>query len=165
MVASSAPLTIEDFMDVVFGAYIYNNKKQSERWKKLRTIVQWTPFFQTYKKQRYPWVQLAGHQGNFKAGLDQGTILKKLSPQEERCFQLSARCFVHVDIECVPPYSIWKDFAVNRNLVLAFNSGSTTVLDFGPGNDLDSNPDSTLDHNSSRGSASRLYSLFCFQFQ
>nr|CAD7201153.1 unnamed protein product [Timema douglasi] len=32
-------------------------------WRKLRNIVQWTPFFQTYKKQRYPWVQLAGHQG------------------------------------------------------------------------------------------------------
>ncbi|XP_061718226.1 inositol-trisphosphate 3-kinase A isoform X1 [Cydia pomonella] len=63
-------------------------KKQSERWRKLRNIVQWTPFFQTYKKQRYPWVQLAGHQGNFKAGPDQGTILKKLCPQEERCFQL-----------------------------------------------------------------------------
>ncbi|XP_061718228.1 inositol-trisphosphate 3-kinase B isoform X3 [Cydia pomonella] len=63
-------------------------KRQSERWRKLRNIVQWTPFFQTYKKQRYPWVQLAGHQGNFKAGPDQGTILKKLCPQEERCFQL-----------------------------------------------------------------------------
>ncbi|CAH4034573.1 unnamed protein product [Pieris brassicae] len=62
--------------------------KQSERWRKLRNIVQWTPFFQTYKKQRYPWIQLAGHQGNFKAGPDQGTILKKLSPQEERCFKL-----------------------------------------------------------------------------
>lgn len=63
-------------------------RKQSERWRKLRNIVQWTPFFQTYKKQRYPWIQLAGHQGNFKAGPDQGTILKKLCPQEERCFQL-----------------------------------------------------------------------------
>ncbi|XP_075977411.1 inositol 1,4,5-triphosphate kinase 2 isoform X3 [Anticarsia gemmatalis] len=62
-------------------------KKQSERWRKLRNIVQWTPFFQTYKKQRYPWIQLAGHQGNFKAGPDQGTILKKLCPQEEKCFQ------------------------------------------------------------------------------
>ncbi|XP_014370010.2 inositol-trisphosphate 3-kinase A isoform X1 [Papilio machaon] len=62
--------------------------KQSERWRKLRNIVQWTPFFQTYKKQRYPWIQLAGHQGNFKAGPDQGTILKKLCPQEERCFKL-----------------------------------------------------------------------------
>lgn len=62
--------------------------KQSERWRKLRNIVQWTPFFQTYKKQRYPWIQLAGHQGNFKAGPDQGTILKKLCPQEEKCFKI-----------------------------------------------------------------------------
>lgn len=57
-------------------------------WRKLRNIVQWTPFFQTYKKQRYPWVQLAGHQGNFKAGPEQGTILKKLCPKEELCFQV-----------------------------------------------------------------------------
>ncbi|KDR18794.1 hypothetical protein L798_06475, partial [Zootermopsis nevadensis] len=57
-------------------------------WRKLRNIVQWTPFFQTYKKQRYPWVQLAGHQGNFKAGPEQGTILKKLCPKEELCFQI-----------------------------------------------------------------------------
>ncbi|RZC34346.1 inositol-trisphosphate 3-kinase A-like, partial [Asbolus verrucosus] len=57
-------------------------------WRKLRNIVQWTPFFQTYKKQRYPWVQLAGHQGNFKAGPDQGTILKKLCVKEEKCFKI-----------------------------------------------------------------------------
>ncbi|KAJ9592957.1 hypothetical protein L9F63_015381, partial [Diploptera punctata] len=60
----------------------------SSGWRKLRNIVQWTPFFQTYKKQRYPWVQLAGHQGNFKAGPEQGTILKKLCPKEELCFQV-----------------------------------------------------------------------------
>lgn len=57
-------------------------------WRKLRNIVQWTPFFQTYKKQRYPWVQLAGHQGNFKAGPDQGTVLKKLCTKEEKCFKV-----------------------------------------------------------------------------
>ncbi|XP_066595893.1 uncharacterized protein [Prorops nasuta] len=57
-------------------------------WRKLRNIVHWTPFFQTYKKQRYPWVQLAGHQGNFRAGPTPGTILKKLCPQEEACFKL-----------------------------------------------------------------------------
>ncbi|XP_011504863.1 PREDICTED: inositol-trisphosphate 3-kinase B [Ceratosolen solmsi marchali] len=60
----------------------------SSGWRKLRNIVHWTPFFQTYKKQRYPWVQLAGHQGNFRAGPMPGTILKKLCPQEEACFQL-----------------------------------------------------------------------------
>ncbi|GLV35554.1 Inositol 145-triphosphate kinase 2 [Carabus blaptoides fortunei] len=65
---------------------VYGNKPSG--WRKLRNIVQWTPFFQTYKKQRYPWVQLAGHQGNFKAGPDQGTILKKLCPKEELCFQV-----------------------------------------------------------------------------
>lgn len=58
-------------------------------WRKLRNIVQWTPFFQTYKnKQKYPWVQLAGHQGNFKAGSEPGTVLKKLSPKEETSFNL-----------------------------------------------------------------------------
>lgn len=63
-------------------------KKSTIGWRKLRNIVQWTPFFQTYKnKQRYPWVQLAGHQGNFKAGLDAGTVLKKLTPKEEICFK------------------------------------------------------------------------------
>ncbi|XP_034938877.1 inositol-trisphosphate 3-kinase B [Chelonus insularis] len=63
-------------------------RPQSSGWRKLRNIVQWTPFFQTYKKQRYPWVQLAGHQGNFRAGPTPGTILKKLCPQEEACFRL-----------------------------------------------------------------------------
>ncbi|XP_043480829.1 inositol-trisphosphate 3-kinase B isoform X2 [Leptopilina heterotoma] len=57
-------------------------------WRKLRNIVHWTPFFQTYRKQKYPWVQLTGHQGNFKAGPTPGTILKKLCPQEEACFRL-----------------------------------------------------------------------------
>ncbi|VVD00094.1 unnamed protein product [Leptidea sinapis] len=85
-------VNIQDFMDVVYCAYVFHGTKQSERWRKLRNIVQWTPFFQTYKKQRYPWIQLAGHQGNFKAGPDQGTILKKLSPQEERCFQYIYNC-------------------------------------------------------------------------
>ncbi|XP_018560881.1 uncharacterized protein LOC108903259 isoform X2 [Anoplophora glabripennis] len=65
-----------------------NRNKEPSGWRKLRNIVQWTPFFQTYKKQRYPWVQLAGHQGNFKAGPDQGTILKKLCAKEEKCFKI-----------------------------------------------------------------------------
>lgn len=57
-------------------------------WRKLRNIVQWTPFIQTYKnKQRFPWVQLGGHQGNFKAGFDPGTVLKKYCTNEEHCFK------------------------------------------------------------------------------
>lgn len=61
-------------------------KKQSN-WRKVRNIVQWTPFIQTYKKHKYPWVQLAGHQGNFRAGYKQGTILKKLCPAEEKALE------------------------------------------------------------------------------
>ena len=32
------------------------------------------------------WVKIAGHSGNFKAGRSQGTVLKKLCPQEENCY-------------------------------------------------------------------------------
>jgi 1D-myo-inositol-triphosphate 3-kinase len=32
-------------------------------------------------------VQLAGHQGNFKAGLEPGIVLKKHTPKEEICFK------------------------------------------------------------------------------
>ncbi|XP_065366002.1 inositol-trisphosphate 3-kinase A-like isoform X3 [Calliphora vicina] len=67
---------------------IYVEDSKPSGWRKIRNIVQWTPFFQTYKKQRYPWVQLAGHQGNFKAGPEQGTVLKKLCPKEEDCFHI-----------------------------------------------------------------------------
>ena len=49
-------------------------------------MVQWTPFIQTFKNRKYQWVQLAGHSGNFKAGRNQGTVLKKLCPQEEKCY-------------------------------------------------------------------------------
>ncbi|XP_063839899.1 LOW QUALITY PROTEIN: inositol-trisphosphate 3-kinase A-like [Scylla paramamosain] len=61
--------------------------KKPSNWRKVRNIVQWTPFIQTYKKHKYPWVQLAGHQGNFRAGLKQGTILKKLCPPEEKALE------------------------------------------------------------------------------
>ena len=49
-------------------------------------MVQWTPFIQEFKNRKYQWVQLAGHSGNFKAGRSQGTVLKKLCPQEEHCY-------------------------------------------------------------------------------
>ncbi|XP_041092295.1 inositol-trisphosphate 3-kinase Cb [Polyodon spathula] len=47
----------------------------NKSWRKLKTMVHWSPFVVSFKK-RYPWVQLAGHAGNFKAG-DFGKILKK----------------------------------------------------------------------------------------
>jgi 1D-myo-inositol-triphosphate 3-kinase len=85
--ASSDDLSSEWESDVPDIPKVHQLPKPSG-WRKLRNIVQWTPFFQTYKKQRYPWVQLAGHQGNFKAGPDQGTILKKLCVKEEKCFKV-----------------------------------------------------------------------------
>ena len=56
-------------------------------WRKVKNVVQWTPFIQTFQKRHYPWVQLAGHSGNFRAGHTQGTVLKKLCNQEEEVYQ------------------------------------------------------------------------------
>ena len=36
---------------------------QQSSWKKIRNIVRWTPFIQEFKRRKYPWIQLAGHQG------------------------------------------------------------------------------------------------------
>ncbi|XP_023328902.1 uncharacterized protein LOC111701723 [Eurytemora carolleeae] len=62
-------------------------KTKSSRWKKLSNMVKWTPFIQTYRKRKYPWVQLAGHSGSFIRG-SQGTVLKKCGEQEEQCYRL-----------------------------------------------------------------------------
>ena len=56
-------------------------------WRKVKNVVQWTPFIQTFKARHYPWVQLAGHSGNFKPGQTQGTVLKKLCHQEEEIYK------------------------------------------------------------------------------
>lgn len=40
---------------------------QGSRWKQVRNVVHWSPFVQTYKKQKYPWIQLSGHQGKHRA--------------------------------------------------------------------------------------------------
>ncbi|XP_067831253.1 inositol-trisphosphate 3-kinase C-like [Heptranchias perlo] len=57
----------------------------NKSWKKLKTMVHWSPFVVSFKK-RYPWVQLAGHAGNFKAG-DYGKILKKYCECEQQCLE------------------------------------------------------------------------------
>ena len=36
---------------------------QRSSWRKIRNMVHWSPFVQSFKKHHYPWVQLAGHQG------------------------------------------------------------------------------------------------------
>ncbi|XP_029642384.1 inositol-trisphosphate 3-kinase A-like isoform X2 [Octopus sinensis] len=56
-------------------------------WKKIRSAVTWSPFLQQLKKRKYPWVQLAGHQGCFQAG-EHGTILKKLNTNEQKCYEV-----------------------------------------------------------------------------
>ncbi|XP_033733627.1 uncharacterized protein LOC117322792 [Pecten maximus] len=68
----------EDMTTVKHKSY----KRQSS-WRKIRNIVHWSPFIQQFKKHRYPWIQLAGHQGNFQAG-EPGGVLKKFDPHEEK---------------------------------------------------------------------------------
>ncbi|OWF54515.1 Inositol-trisphosphate 3-kinase B [Mizuhopecten yessoensis] len=58
-------------------------KPKQSSWRKIRNIVHWSPFIQQFKKHRYPWIQLAGHQGNFQAG-EPGGVLKKFDPHEEK---------------------------------------------------------------------------------
>nr|XP_061798029.1 inositol-trisphosphate 3-kinase A-like [Nerophis lumbriciformis] len=58
--------------------------EQHKPWWKLKTMVQWP--FSAIQKRKVNWVQLAGHQGNFKAA-DEGSILKKFSDNEVQCFE------------------------------------------------------------------------------
>ncbi|XP_061166291.1 inositol-trisphosphate 3-kinase B-like isoform X1 [Saccostrea echinata] len=60
-------------------------KPKQSSWKKIRNIVHWSPFIQQFKKHRYPWIQLAGHQGNFQAG-EPGAVLKKYDSREQKAF-------------------------------------------------------------------------------
>lgn len=57
----------------------------NKSWHKLKTMVHWSPFVVSFKK-RYPWVQLAGHAGNFQAG-DYGRLLKRYCECEQQCLQ------------------------------------------------------------------------------
>ncbi|KAM8902823.1 inositol-trisphosphate 3-kinase Cb isoform 1-T2 [Spinachia spinachia] len=57
----------------------------NKSWQKLKTMVHWSPFVVSFKK-RYPWVQLAGHAGNFQAG-EYGRLLKRFCEREQQCLQ------------------------------------------------------------------------------
>ncbi|KAG7480037.1 inositol-trisphosphate 3-kinase C [Solea senegalensis] len=57
----------------------------NKSWQKLKTMVHWSPFIVSFKK-RYPWVQLAGHAGNFQAG-ENGRLLKRYCECEQQCLQ------------------------------------------------------------------------------
>ncbi|TSK38356.1 Inositol-trisphosphate 3-kinase C [Bagarius yarrelli] len=54
-------------------------------WRKFKSMMHITPFMVSYKKH-YPWVQLAGHAGNFQAG-EYGRLLKKYCACEQQCLQ------------------------------------------------------------------------------
>jgi 1D-myo-inositol-triphosphate 3-kinase len=64
-----------------------NVTKKKKKWAVLRKAVTWSPFVQVYRK-KYPWVQLAGHQGNFSPGEENGTIIKKSSCDEAKALSL-----------------------------------------------------------------------------
>ncbi|KAL1416591.1 hypothetical protein MTO96_027810 [Rhipicephalus appendiculatus] len=66
--------------------HVRRHSSSPSGWRKVRNVVHWSPFVQTYRKYKYPWIQLAGHQGNFRSGT-QGTILKKLCGKEESCLK------------------------------------------------------------------------------
>ncbi|XP_043119996.1 inositol-trisphosphate 3-kinase Cb [Puntigrus tetrazona] len=57
----------------------------AKSWRKLKTMVHCSPFVVSFKK-RYPWVQLAGHAGNFQAG-EYGKLLKKYCECEQQCLE------------------------------------------------------------------------------
>ncbi|XP_023221640.1 inositol-trisphosphate 3-kinase B-like [Centruroides sculpturatus] len=61
-------LSLEDSQSDISDSSLSNGNygRRSSAWRKVRNIVHWSPFIQTYRKQKYPWVQLAGHQGKKK---------------------------------------------------------------------------------------------------
>ncbi|KAI7799984.1 inositol-trisphosphate 3-kinase B [Triplophysa rosa] len=65
------------------SAFLQTQQKAHKSWKKIKNMVQWSPFLMSFKK-KYPWIQLAGHAGNFKAGAN-GRILKKHCACEQQC--------------------------------------------------------------------------------
>ncbi|TMS12399.1 Inositol-trisphosphate 3-kinase B [Larimichthys crocea] len=70
-------------------ALISSKQKAHKSWKKIKNMVHWSPFVMSFKK-KYPWIQLAGHAGSFKAGAN-GRILKKHCDCEQRCLSLLMR--------------------------------------------------------------------------
>ncbi|KAM9703696.1 inositol-trisphosphate 3-kinase A isoform 2-T2 [Menidia menidia] len=76
--------------DTEKGEHLLNplrsQQKAQKSWKKIKNMVHWSPFVMSFKK-KYPWIQLAGHAGSFKAGAN-GRILKKHCDCEQRCLSL-----------------------------------------------------------------------------
>ncbi|KAJ8355809.1 hypothetical protein SKAU_G00186030 [Synaphobranchus kaupii] len=72
-----------DHKDGLSPALLETQQKAHKSWKKIKNMVHWSPFVMSFKK-KYPWIQLAGHAGSFKAGAN-GRILKKHCECEQRC--------------------------------------------------------------------------------
>ncbi|XP_062267392.1 inositol-trisphosphate 3-kinase B isoform X2 [Platichthys flesus] len=70
-------------------AVLSSQQRAHKSWKKIKNMVHWSPFVMSFKK-KYPWIQLAGHAGSFKAGAN-GRILKKHCECEQRCLSLLMR--------------------------------------------------------------------------
>ncbi|KAM9840038.1 inositol-trisphosphate 3-kinase A [Aulostomus maculatus] len=70
-------------------ALLSSQQRAHKSWKKIKNMVHWSPFVMSFKK-KYPWIQLAGHAGSFKAGAN-GRILKKHCECEQRCLSLLMR--------------------------------------------------------------------------
>ncbi|KAM3860988.1 inositol-trisphosphate 3-kinase A-like [Diretmus argenteus] len=68
---------------------LLSQQKAHKSWRKIKNMVHWSPFVMSFKK-KYPWIQLAGHAGSFKAGAN-GRILKKHCECEQRCLSLLMR--------------------------------------------------------------------------
>ncbi|KAK2531943.1 Itpkb [Columba guinea] len=67
----------------VGGGLLLFVSEESKSWRKIKNMVHWSPFVMSFKK-KYPWIQLAGHAGSFKAAAN-GRILKKHCESEQRC--------------------------------------------------------------------------------
>uniref|UniRef100_F6UPL7 Kinase n=1 Tax=Ornithorhynchus anatinus TaxID=9258 RepID=F6UPL7_ORNAN len=82
---SSASSFDESEDDLVGAASDPEDCSGNKSWKKLKTMVQWSPFVVSFRKL-YPWIQLAGHAGNFQAG-EEGRILKRFCSWEQQSLE------------------------------------------------------------------------------
>ncbi|XP_047696140.1 inositol-trisphosphate 3-kinase B [Prionailurus viverrinus] len=104
-------------------AYLDQQKPRvSKSWRKIKNMVHWSPFVMSFKK-KYPWIQLAGHAGSFKAAAN-GRILKKHCESEQRCLD---RLMADVLKPFVPAYhgDVVKDgerYNQMDDLLAAFDS-------------------------------------------
>ncbi|XP_052767031.1 uncharacterized protein LOC128207889 isoform X1 [Mya arenaria] len=97
---SSLSIMSDSSQDLDDSDFPIRLRRKQSSWKKIRNIVRWTPFIQEFKRRKYPWIQLAGHQGNFQAG-EPGAILKKYDKHEHQSFN---KLMVDVLRSYVPEY-------------------------------------------------------------